>query len=164
MNILRLALLLAAITVSPPASSERLQSFSLLNIYIGQPLDEVKRLHPSIVCEASCLLENQKLFGHPGRLWLAYSNGKVTQLAFKFYHDLKPAEANIVQKHYDARHGHHKVFLGVEGCWEYDVSGGFLDICFNDEMSHIHWAKESRLDINLQRRDPTRYRIQNLKQ
>lgn len=62
MNILRLALLLAAITVSPPASSERLQSFSLLNIYIGQPLDDVKRLHPSIVCEASCLLENQKVW------------------------------------------------------------------------------------------------------
>ena len=101
------------------------------------------------------------MFGHSGRLWLAYSNGKANQLAVKFHRDLNPDEARIIEKHYDHRYGRHKVFLGVEGCWGYDVSGGFLDICFNSDMSHIHWAKESRLDINLQRRSPTRYGIIN---
>lgn len=157
-------LLLAALSAVRVDAAEPRQPFTLLGIYIGQSLSQVQRQQPALDCKASCFLEQQTLFGHPGRLWLAYSNGKVSQLAFKFSRDLKPGEAKIIENHYDNRYGRYKVFLGVEGCWEYDVSGGFLDICFNDEMSHIHWAKESRLDINLQRRDPTRYRIQNLKQ
>lgn len=124
--------------------------FELLDLHIGQGIDEARQKYPTMQCENSCVLEGQEAFGYPGRLWAGMKDGKIHQIAFGFKPALNVTQAEKVRLAYIQLYGKASDHLGVEGCDEWSTNGGYLAICLSPEISHIWWSTESRVDINIQ--------------
>ena len=121
-RIMKINALLLALVCSPVSAGagDSFKPFELLDFRIGQSIAEAKTNYPAMECENSCVLEGEKVFGYPGRLWAGIENGKISQLAFRFRPALTSIEAEKIRAKYIIKYGQASDHLG-DGCDECDV-------------------------------------------
>ncbi|MDY0955339.1 hypothetical protein SOM22_12185 [Stenotrophomonas rhizophila] len=148
-NIALLLLLLSGSAVAekttnhPPA-----RSFELKGVTIGDDVQAVYGAFPNAKCLTTCVADDVIFMQARGRFVAGVKAGKVDWLAFRFRPVLDDDDRVRVRKALELAYGKPTHDLGVDGCDEWTLPDGYLAVCLNDELSHLYWSTESRVDIN----------------
>lgn len=147
-HIIILAFVLTASFIANAADT-----FTINGISTGQSVDSAKKNIPNLQCAASCVANNLTFYGSQGRFWASLKFGKIDELAFRFSPVIDSDKAKIIVGEIEKKYGQPQSNLGLKGCNEWAIDGGFLAVCLTPEISHVMWSHSSRVGMN-ERRPP----------